>query len=46
MEEEEDADKNDLIQIKVFKPTSKNATKRLTIWQEIYTSKNIEATFK
>ena len=46
MEEEEDADRSDLIQMGVFKPTSGNATKRLRIWQETRTSKNAKATLK
>ena len=46
MEEKEDADRNDLIKMGVFKPTSGNATKRLRIWQETHTSENAKATLK
>lgn len=46
MEEEKDADKSDLIEMGVFKSTSKNATKQLKIWQETRTSKNAKATLK
>lgn len=31
MEKEEDADRHDLIDMRVFKPTSANATKRLRV---------------
>ena len=33
IKEEEDADRNDLIDMRVFKPTSGNATKRLKMRQ-------------
>lgn len=46
IEEKEDADRSDLIQIGVFKSTSRNTTKWLKIWQKTRTSKNVEATLK
>lgn len=46
IEEKEDADRSNLIQIEVFKSTSRNTTKRLKIWQKTRTSKNVEATLK
>ncbi len=50
IEEEEDADRSDLINMGVFKPTSGNATKRLRMRQETRgttkTTKTAEATLK
>ena len=50
IEEEDDADRGDLIDMGVFKPTSGNATKRLRIQQEMRatarTSKLAEVTLK
>ena len=46
MEEKDAADRSNLIQIGVFKPTSGNAMKQLRIWQEMRTSKNAKATLK
>ena len=46
IEEKEDADRSNLIQIGVFKLTSRNATKRLKIWQETHAPKNFEADFE
>ena len=50
IEEEEDADRSDLINMGVFKPTSRNATKRLRMRQETRgttrSSKIAEATLK
>ena len=50
IEKEEDADRSDLINMGVFKPTSENATKRLRMRQETRgatrTSKAAEATLK
>ena len=50
IEEEEDADRSDLIDMGVFKPTSGNATKRLRMRQETReatrTTKTVEATLK
>ena len=50
VEEEEDADRSQLIDMGVFKPTSGNATKRLRMRQETRgttsTDKTAEATLK
>ena len=50
IEEEEDADRSDLINMGVFKPTSGNATKRLRVRQETRgmtrTSQTAKATLK
>ena len=50
IEEEENADRSELIDMGVFKPTSGNATKRLRMRQETRgaarTGKNAEATLK
>ena len=46
MEKEEDANRSNLIQIGVSKLTSRNATKRLKIWQQTRISKNAKATLK
>lgn len=50
IKEEEDADKSDLINRRIFKPTSSNATKWLRVCQKTCvttsTSQNIEGTLK
>ncbi len=50
IEEEENADRSDLIDMRVFKPTTGNATKRLRMRQEtresIRNAKTTEATLK